>query len=193
MIKKQLYNEQAVLDDLQNGAPAVQNRAFEQIVAFYGEQLYWKIRRMVLSHDDAIDLLQNTFIKAWMSIDSFRGESKISTWLYKIAINESLTFLNSARARNSVSLDDESASFLSDNLTAAAYFDGDEAQQQLQKAILTLPDKQRTVFNLRYYEEMPYEEMSDLLGTSTGALKASYHHASQKVEEFLEKNATFAQ
>lgn len=192
-MKKQPYNEQAVLDDLQNGAPAVQNKAFEQIVAFYGEQLYWKIRRMVLSHDDANDLLQNTFIKAWMSIDSFRGESKISTWLYKIAINESITFLNSVRVKNSVSLDDENSSFLSDSLTAASYFDGDEAQQQLQKAILTLPDKQRTVFNLRYYEEMPYEEMSDLLGTSVGALKASYHHASQKVEEFLEKNATFAQ
>jgi RNA polymerase sigma-70 factor (ECF subfamily) len=170
---------------LQNGAPAVQNKAFEQIVDFYSKQLYWKIRRMVLSHDDANDLLQNTFIKAWMSFDSFRGESKFSTWLYKIAINESITFLNKERAKNSVSLDDENASFLAENLTASTYFDGDEAQKKLQKAILTLPDKQRTVFNLRYFEEMPYEEMSALLGTSVGALKASYHHAAQKVEDYL--------
>ena len=181
---KQLYNEQAVLSDLQCGEPALQHKAFEQIVNFYSENIYWKIRRMVLSHDDANDLLQNTFIKAWMSIDLFRGESKISTWLYKIAVNESITFLNKERAKNNVSLDNELL-HLSDNLTANAYFDGDEAQIKRQKAILTLPDKQRLVFNLRYFDEMPYEEMSVFLDTSVGALKASYHHASKKVEDFL--------
>ncbi|MDR0834239.1 MAG: sigma-70 family RNA polymerase sigma factor [Candidatus Symbiothrix sp.] len=184
---KLLFNEQAVLSDLQNGEPAVQRKAFEQIVNFYSENLYWKIRRMVLSHDDANDLLQNAFIKAWMSFDSFRGDAKLSTWLYKIAVNESITFLNKERAKNNVSLDDE-ATYLSENLTASDYFDGDEAQIKLQKAILTLPDKQRLVFNLRYFDEMPYEEMSGLLDTSVGALKASYHHASKKVEDFLQSD-----
>ncbi|GHT02530.1 DNA-directed RNA polymerase sigma-70 factor [Bacteroidia bacterium] len=182
---KQLYNEQAVLSDLQNGEPAVQRKAFEQIVNFYGENLYWKIRRIVLSHDDANDVLQNTFIRAWMSIDMFRGESKLSTWLYKIAINESITFLNRKRAQNNVSLD-EGVAYLSDNLTASNYFDGDNAQLKLQKAILTLPDKQRMVFNLRYFDDMPYEEISNFLNTSVGALKASYHLAAKKVADFLQ-------
>jgi RNA polymerase sigma-70 factor (ECF subfamily) len=179
-----LYNEEEILKNLRDGGVAAQRRAFEQVVNYYSEKLYWQIRKMVLSHDDANDLLQNTFIKAWMSIDLFRGEAKLSTWLYKIAINESITFLNKQRAHNSISIDREDI-YLADKLETDEYFDGDAAQLKLQKAILTLPEKQRAVFNLRYFDEMPYEEMSSLMGTSVGALKASYHHAMKKVEDFL--------
>ncbi|MDR0540589.1 MAG: RNA polymerase sigma factor [Dysgonamonadaceae bacterium] len=179
-----IYNEEEVLNGLQGGDPVVRRKAFEQIVSYYGEKLYWQIRKMVLSHDDANDLLQNTFIKAWMSIDLFRGDAKLSTWLYKIAINESITFLNKQRAHIHLSMDDGDI-HLADKLETDEYFDGDDAQLKLQKAILTLPEKQRIVFNMRYFDEMPYEEMSKILDTSTGALKASYHHASKKIEDFL--------
>lgn len=182
-----LYNEAEALQNLRSGDPAAQHKAFEQVVNYYSEKLYWQIRKMVLSHDDSNDLLQNTFIKAWMSIDLFRGEAKLSTWLYKIAINESITFLNKQRSHHNISMDDEDV-YLIDRLESDMYFDGDAAQLKLQKAILTLPEKQRAVFNLRYFEEMPYEEMSDIMGTSVGALKASYHHASKKVEEFLTRD-----
>jgi RNA polymerase sigma-70 factor (ECF subfamily) len=178
------FNEAAVLNDLRSGDDSAQRKAFEQIVHFYSEKLYWHIRKMVLSHDDANDLLQNTFIKAWMSIELFRGEAKLSTWLYKIAINESITFLNKQRSANQVTIDDETM-FLIDKVDTDPYFDGDAAQLKLQKAIVTLPEKQRQVFNLRYYDEMPYEKMSEILGTSVGALKASYHHAAKKIEELL--------
>jgi RNA polymerase sigma-70 factor (ECF subfamily) len=181
------YNEEEVLNGLRSGDPLTQRNAFEQLVNYYSEKLYWQIRKMVLSHDDANDLLQNTFIKAWMSIDLFRGEAKLSTWLYKIAINESITFLNKQRAHSHVSVDDEAVHW-SDKLEADEYFDGDAAQLKLQQAILTLPEKQRLVFNLRYFDEMPYEEMSKIVDTSVGALKASYHHASKKVEDFLNRD-----
>jgi RNA polymerase sigma-70 factor (ECF subfamily) len=179
-----IYNEEEALKDLRSGDPVAQRKAFEKIVDYYGEKLYWQIRKMVLSHDDANDLLQNTFLKAWMSIDLFRGEARLSTWLYKIAINESITFLNKQRAHTHLSIDDGDL-HLSDKLENDVYFDGDAAQLKLQKAILTLPEKQRLVFNMRYFDEMPYEEMSRILDTSVGALKASYHHASKKVEDFL--------
>ena len=162
----------------------MQRSAFNKLVAFYTEKLYWQIRKMVLSHDDANDVLQNTFIKAWINIDMFRGDAKLSTWLYKIAINESITFLNRQRSMNNISIDDTDI-FLISKLEGDEYFDGDEAQIKLQKAILTLPEKQRLVFNMRYYNEMPYDEMSEALGTSVGALKASYHHAVKKIEEIL--------
>jgi RNA polymerase sigma-70 factor (ECF subfamily) len=181
---KQLFNETETLRDLRSGDSFLQRKAFEQIVDFFGERLYWQIRKMVLSHDDANDLLQNTFIKAWMSIDLFRGDAKLLTWLYKIAANESITFLNKQRQQNNLSLDDQCV-FLATKLEADDYFDGDAAQLKLQKAIQTLPQKQRAVFNLRYFEEMPYEEMSEIMGTSVGALKASYHHATRKIEDFL--------
>jgi RNA polymerase sigma-70 factor (ECF subfamily) len=181
------YNEEETLRDLRKGDPSVQKKAFEQVVNYYSEKLYWQIRKMVLSHDDANDLLQNTFIKAWMSIDLFRGEAKLSTWLYKIAHNESFTFLQKQRQQNSISLDDQTV-FLGDKLEADEYFDGEAAQLKLQKAILTLPEKQRAVFNLRYFEEMPYEEMSSIMSTSVGALKASFHHANKKIEEFLNRD-----
>jgi RNA polymerase sigma-70 factor (ECF subfamily) len=182
-----LYNEEDVLRGLHSGDSATQRNAFEQLVNYYSEKIYWQIRKMVLSHDDTNDLLQNTFIKAWTSIEQFRGDAKLSTWLYKIAVNESITFLNKQRSHTSISMDDEDI-YLAEKLEADDYFDGDAAQLKLQKAILTLPEKQRIVFNLRYFEEMPYEEMSQLMDTSVGALKASYHHASKKIEDFLNRD-----
>ena len=179
-----LYNENEILDGLHSGDPMIQQRAFEKVVRVFSERMYWQIRKMVLSHDDANDVLQNAFIKAWMSIDLFRGESKLSTWLYKIAVNESITFLNKQRAHLSLSMDDEEALFVR-KLECDDYFDGDEAQMKLQKAVLALPEKQRLVFNLRYFDEMAYDEMSRVLNTSVGALKASYHHAAKKIETFL--------
>lgn len=164
--------------------PKMQQAAFAELVKEYSESLYWQIRKIVLGHDDANDVLQNTFIKVWTSIDNFRGDSKLSTWLYRIAINESITFLNKQRTQNNVSMDDTDT-FLLSRLESDDYFDGDEAQLKLQKAILTLPEKQRIVFNMKYFDEMKYEDMSDILETSVGALKASYHHAVKKIEEFL--------
>ena len=176
------YNEKEIIALLQEKDR--QKEAFSRIVAQYSEQLYWQIRRMVLFHDDANDLLQNTFIKAWINIDYFRAEAKLSTWLYRIALNECLTFLNKQRAASTVSLDDPEADALQ-KLESDPYFSGDKAEMALQKALLALPEKQRMVFNLKYYQEMKYEEMSDIFGTSVGALKASYHHAVKKIEKFL--------
>ena len=178
------YNEQEELKLLQD--ESTQRKGFEMIVAQYSEQLYWQIRRMVLSHDDANDLLQNAFVKAWMNIDYFRAEAKLSTWLYRIALNECITFLNKQRAANTVSIDDPEA-VLVQKLESDPYFSGDDAQLLLQKALLALPEKQRMVFNLKYFQEMKYEEMSEIFGTSVGALKASYHHAVKKIEKFLEE------
>lgn len=160
------------------------NAAFSSIVKNYSERLYWQIRKIVLSHDDANDVLQNSFIKVWSNIESFRGESKLATWLYKIATNESITFLNKQRLQNNIPIDDDE-NFLLSKLESDSYFDGDEAQLKLQKAILTLPEKQRIVFNMKYFDDLKYEEISDILGTSVGALKASYHHAIKKIEDFL--------
>ena len=179
-----IYHEETILKGLRSDDPAARRKAFEEIVKNYSEKLYWQIRKMVLSHDDTNDLLQNTFIKAWMHIDLFRGEAKIYTWLYKIAVNESLTFLNKQHAHTYISMDDSEIR-LSDKLETDEFFDGDAAQLKLQKAILTLPEKQRIVFNMRYFDEMPYEEMSTVLDTSVGALKASHHHATKKIEVFL--------
>lgn len=171
------YNEEIIIEELQN--PATARNAFAQVVAHYSEPLYWQIRKMVISHDDTDDLLQNTFLKAWNNIEQFRGDAKLSTWLYRIAINESLSFLNKERQRNNVSIDDESQ-FLINNIETDPWFDGNELQLRLQKAIARLPEKQRLVFNMRYFDEMKYEDMSEILGTSVGALKASYHHAAKK-------------
>ena len=181
----QQYIEEEIEEQLRD--PAHQRDAFAQVVNFYGEKLYWQIRKMVLDHDDANDLLQNTFLKAWTNIDYFRGEAKLSTWLYKIAINECITFLNRQRAQNNVSIDDTDV-FLLERLKGDEYFDGDAAQMKLQEAILTLPEKQRAVFNMKYFDDMKYEDMSEIFGTSVGALKASYHHAVKKVEEFLTRD-----
>lgn len=178
------YNEREVLALLRD--ERTQRQGFEKVVARYSEQLYWQIRRMVISHDDANDLLQNTFVKAWLNLDYFRAEAQIFTWLYRIAVNECLTFLNKQRAQATVSLDNPEAQMV-ERLEGDAYFSGDEIQKTLQKALLTLPEKQRLVFNMKYYQEMKYEEMSEILGTSVGALKASYHHAVKKIENFLKE------
>ena len=161
--------------------------AFTDIINYFSRPLYWQIRRMVIDHDAANDLLQNTFMKAWDNIDNFRGDAKLSTWLYKIAINETLTYIAREKARNEVSIDSGDA-FLVNNLEADRYFDGDSLQVKLQKAINSLPEKQRLVFNMRYFDEMRYEQMSEILGTSVGALKASYHHALKKIEQFFSDN-----
>lgn len=179
------YNEKEIVVLLQK--QETQKQAFSQVVTQYSEQLYWQIRRMVLSHDDANDLLQNTFIKAWLNIDFFRAEAKLSTWLYRIALNECLTFLNKQRAAISVPIDAPEASAV-ETLEGDTYFSGDETQKLLQKALLTLPEKQRMVFNLKYYQEMKYEEISQIFGTSVGALKASYHHAVKKIEIILKES-----
>lgn len=179
------YNEKEIIALLQD--PTRQNEAFECIVRQYSKQLYWQIRRMVLSHDDANDLLQNTFFKAWTNLEYFRAEAKLSTWLYRIALNECLTFLNKQRATSQLSIDDAEADVVS-KLESDTYFDGDETQVMFQKAIRMLPEKQRMVFNLKYFQEMKYEDMSEILGTSVGALKASYHHAVKKIENFLKDN-----
>lgn len=176
------YNEREVIALLQ--AEETVRKGFEMVVREYSEQLYWQIRRMVLSHDDANDLLQNTFMKAWLNIQYFRGDAKLSTWLYRIAMNECLTFLNKQRAVHHVAIDDPEAS-LAQKLESDSYFSGDKTQMLLQKALLTLPEKQRMVFNLKYYQEMKYEEMSNIFGTSVGALKSSYHHAVKKIEKFI--------
>lgn len=174
--------EEQLLDELRN--PQTQRRGFAQLVAEYSERLYWQIRKMVLSHDDANDILQDVFLKAWLNLENFRGDAKLTTWLYRIAINESITFINKKRAQNNVSVDDDD-SFLLNTLESDSYFDGNQAQKLLQKAILKLPEKQRLVFQMKYFNEMKYEDMSDILGTSVGALKASYHHAVKKIENFL--------
>lgn len=179
------YNEKEIIALLQD--PSTQREAFGRVVNRYSEQLYWQIRRMVLSHDDANDLLQNTFVKAWMNIDYFRGEAKMSTWLYRIALNECLTFLNKQRANNPLSIDEADAEMVN-RLEGDCYFDGDETQKLFMKALHTLPEKQRIVFNLKYFQEMKYEEIAEILGTSVGALKASYHHAVKKIEHFLEEH-----
>ena len=139
---------------------------------------------MVLSHDDTDDLLQNTFLKAWSNIYAFRGDAKLSTWLYRIAINESINFLNKQRKAQNVPIDGEH-DFMMSQLEADGYFDGDSTQKALQEAILTLPEKQRLVFNMKYFDDMKYEQMSEILGTSVGALKSSYHHALKKIEQFF--------
>ena len=182
MAAREKYDEAQVVEQLHD--PKLCKAAFGKVIEHYSSQLYWQIRRMVIDHDDANDVLQNTFLKAWTNIDNFRGDAKLSTWLYKIAINESITFVNRKKAMNQMSIDDDE-SFLVNQLESDEWFDGDEAQRNLQRAIATLPEKQRLVFNLRYYDEMKYDEMSEILGTSEGALKASYHHAVKKIEQFL--------
>lgn len=166
--------------------PAQQHSAFRVLVDTYKEQLYWQIRRMVLSHDDADDILQNTFIKAWTGLSTFRGDAQLGTWLFRIASNETLNFIQ--RRRQSVSIDAEGAETVAARLQADTYFDGDETERQLYAAIAELPEKQRQVFNLKYFDEMKYEEMSELLQTSVGALKASYHHAVKKISDYFHRH-----
>ncbi|NSL88898.1 RNA polymerase sigma factor [Chitinophaga solisilvae] len=167
--------------------PASREEGFTLIIRKYQERLYWHIRRLVIAHDDANDVLQNVFIKVWKNLENFREDAQLYTWLYKIATNESLTFLEQQKRKQAVSLSDVEDG-LSNKLRADSQFDPNKLEWKLQKAILQLPEKQRIVFNLRYYDEMPYEEMSRVLDTSEGALKASYHHAVKKIEEYIKSN-----
>jgi RNA polymerase sigma factor (sigma-70 family) len=161
-----------------------QNQAFNLIVRKYQERLYWHIRKIVISHDDTDDVLQNTFIKAFEALDRFREDASLFTWLYRIATNESLSFLKNKKKGYFLSFG-ENLSHLGKSLESDAYCSGDEIQLKLQKAIMRLPDKQRIVFNMKYFDELKYEEISDILKTSVGALKASYHHAIKKLERYL--------
>lgn len=158
-----------------------------EIVSQYSEKLYWTIRRIVLNHDDANDILQNVFIKVWKGMDDFQNRSKLSTWLYRIAVNEALDFLR--RKRDMASIDIDNNAGVASRLMADDYFDGDAAQALLQEAVATLPDVQRVVFNLRYYDEMKYSEMSKMLETSEGALKASYHIAMKKITAYVKAHS----
>ncbi len=158
--------------------------AFSELVASYQERLYWHIRKMVMNHEDANDILQNVFIKVWRNIGNFREESSLYTWLFRIATNETITFINQQKKKNNWSLNDEQE-FLKENLADDPYFDGNEVERMLEEAILSLPDKQRLVFNMKYFEEIKYQQMAEILETSVGALKASYHHAVKKIETFV--------
>lgn len=163
---------------------ATRNRSLEILIDTYQQRLYWHIRKIVISHDDSDDVLQNTYIKIWKGLEHFKGDSALFTWIYRIATNEALTFLKQKQRKETVSLHPIEYQ-LSKSLEADHYFKGDEIQLKLQQAILELPEKQRLVFNMRYFDEMTYEEMSGILETSVGALKASYHHAAKKIEEKL--------
>ena len=178
-------DEQDIILRLKN--PSTRRRAFEVMVNAYSRRLYWHIHHILQNHDDTDDVLQNTFLKAWSNVESFRGDSKLSSWLYKIAINESITFINREKQRQNISIDDDE-SFIINSLESDDWFDGDELQKELQKAIATLPEKQRMIFNMKYFDDMKYEDISEILGTSVGALKASYHHAVKKIENFFTKN-----
>ena len=174
--------EQLLMQQLTD--PQSQRKAFERLVREYSEQLYWQVRRMVLSHEDANDVMQNVFLKAWAHLDDFHHDAKISTWLYRIAVNESLDFLRRKKNQLVTSVD-EAERGVADTLMADRYFDGDQTEALLQEAISQLPDVQRTVFNLRYFDDMKYSDISKLLNTSEGALKASYHIAVKKISEFF--------
>jgi RNA polymerase sigma-70 factor (ECF subfamily) len=160
------------------------NEAFNLLLKKYQQKIYWHVRRMVIDHDDADDIVQDVFIKIWKNLPGFRNDAQLYTWMYRIATNECITFLNKKKAKNNVSLDDVDFE-LADTLSSSDQFNGDQIQRKLQEAILTLPDKQRLVFNMKYFDDMKYEEMSDVLGTSVGALKASYHLAVKKIEAFI--------
>lgn len=175
------FDEDKLIEQLSN--PTLQRQAFELIVRQYSEQLYWRIRRFVFDHDDADDVLQNVYLKAWKNLADFKGNSKVSTWLYRIAINESLDFLRKKKTSSIVSTDVDTGT--ANLLLADDYFDGDRSQALLYEAVAQLPGVQRTVFNMRYFDNMKYSEISKVLETSEGALKASYHIAVQKVSEYV--------
>ncbi|PAW95263.1 RNA polymerase subunit sigma [Mucilaginibacter sp. MD40] len=163
------------------------NEAFNMLLKKYQQKIYWHVRRMVIDHDDADDITQDVFIKIWKNLPGFRNDAQLYTWMYRIATNECITFLNKKKQKNNVPLDEVDYE-LADTLLSSDQFTGDKIQMKLQQAILTLPDKQRLVFNMKYFDDMKYEEMSEVLGTSVGALKASYHLAVKKIENFILSN-----
>lgn len=180
-----MLDEKEFIQQLLN--PKTQNDAFQKLLHTYQKPLYNHIRNIVLSHDDTDDVLQNTFIKVFQNLKNFKGESKLFSWMYRIATNEALTFLNQKAKKSGISSETLQNKAI-DNLKADVYFDGNEIQIALQKAIVTLPEKQQLVFKMKYFEELKYEEISEILGTSVGALKASYHHAVKKIESLLTTN-----
>lgn len=180
-----MQDEKAFLSELSK--PKTQNDAFKKLLELYQKPLYFHIRNIVLNHDDADDVLQNTFIKVFSNVKNFKGDSKLYSWMYRIATNESLTFLQQKAKKSGIS-NEEVQNKAINNLESDVYFEGDEIQLKLQKAIAILPEKQQLVFKMKYFEEMKYEEMSQVLDTSVGALKASYHIATKKIEEFLKSN-----
>ena len=180
-----MQDEKDFIQELLN--PKTQNVAFQKLLRDYQRPLYNHIRNIVLNHDDADDVLQNTFIKVFQYLKDFKGESKLFSWMYRIATNEAITFINQKAKRNGTTSETMQTKIV-DNLKADTYFDGNEIQIKLQQAITSLPQKQQLVFKMKYYEEIKYEELSEILGTSVGALKASYHHAVKKIEEFVKSN-----
>lgn len=180
-----MQEEKEFIKELLN--PKTQNQAFKKLLQEYQKPLYNHIRTIVLNHDDTDDVLQNTFVKVFQYLNKFKGESKLFSWIYRIATNEALTFLNQKAKINGVTSETLQNKTI-DNLKADVYFDGNEIQIKLQKAIASLPEKQQLVFKMKYFEELKYEEISEILGTSVGALKASYHHAVKKIETFVKAN-----
>ena len=177
------FSDKEMIDMLQD--PHTRREGFAVLVRQYSEPLYWKVRRIVLSHDDADDVLQNAFLKIWNNLDTFQGKSALSTWLYRIAINEALDFVRRQKNVNSATVSTEDEPGVAARLMGDDYFDGDEAQARLQEAVARLPEVQRTVFTLKYFDELKYSEISKILDTSEGALKASYHLAVKKITEYL--------
>ncbi|MES2410806.1 MAG: sigma-70 family RNA polymerase sigma factor [Bacteroidota bacterium] len=180
-----MQDEKDFIQELLN--PKTQNVASQNLLRDYQRPLYNHIRNIVLNHDDADDVLQNTFVKVFQYLKDFKGESKLFSWMYRIATNEAITFINQKAKRNGTTSEALQTKIV-DNLKADTYFDGNEIQIKLQKAIALLPEKQQLVFKMKYYEEIKYEELSEILGTSVGALKASYHHAVKKIEDFVKNN-----
>lgn len=175
-------SEERLVKELQD--PGSRNAAFRELLGLYKERLYWQIRNIVKNHEDADDVLQNTFIKVFKNIEKFKGESQLFSWMYRIATNEAITFINNRAKKQKISSEELQQQII-DNLENDVYFEGDEIQLKLQKAIAKLPEKQQQVFNMKYFQELKYKEISDILGTTEGALKASYHIATKKIEEFL--------
>lgn len=180
-----MQDEKDFIQELLN--PKTQNVAFKKLLRDYKRPLYNHIRNIVLNHDDADDVLQNTFIKVFQYLKDFKGESKLFSWMYRIATNEAITFIKQKAKRNGTTSESMQTKIV-DNLRADTFFDGNEIQIKLQKAVAQLPEKQQLVFKMKYYEEIKYEELSEILGTSVGALKASYHHAVKKIEDFMKNN-----
>lgn len=167
---------------------STREEAFRLLLKKYQQKIYWHVRRLVIDHDDADDIVQDVFIKVWKNLENFRENAQLYTWIYRIATNESITFLNKKKQRAQVSLEDESAAYLTDSLSEGSHFNGNRAQQKLQEALLTLPEKQRLVFNMKYFDDLKYEEISEILGTSVGGLKASYHIAVKKIEQYFNES-----
>ncbi|HEY9559762.1 MAG TPA: sigma-70 family RNA polymerase sigma factor [Anseongella sp.] len=177
-------DDKALLERFRN--PATRDAAFNELVLAYQQRVYWHVRRLVISHEDADDLVQEIFIRIWNHLDNFRGDAQLFTWIYRIATNECTSFLKRKKMKPTVSIDQDEGRLL-EKLREDPYINGNELQLKLQEAILTLPEKQRLVFNMRYFDELKYDEMSEILETSVGALKASYHHAVKKLEQYFTK------